>query len=249
MKVLNLLLKNKYDQFSNEELIKQFQEGNKEIKDYFFERNKPLIFNIVKKFKKKHLEEDIYQIACLGFVKAFQQFDLSYNVKFSTYAVPIILGEIKKFYRDQGSIHITRNLKENYLKIMDVKALLQQTYLREPTYNEIASYMQLDIEDVILSIHANQYVSSVDDVIYESDGNDITLLDISKDNKYKDIVFETAFKMEQEKLSEIERKILHYRYHENLKQQEIAHLLKMSQVQVSRLEKKILLKLREKFTV
>ena len=249
MKVQNLSLKNKYDLYTNEELIKQFQNGNKDIKDYFFERNRPLILNLIKKFKRKDLEEDIYQIACLGFVKAFNQFDISYNVKFSTYAVPIILGEIKKFFRDQGSIHVTRSLKENYIKIMDAKAHLQQVYLKDPTLEQLANYTNITMEDLVLSLNANQFVSSVDDVLYEQEGNGITLLDVSKDQKQIDIVLNVALKNEEKNLDEIERKILYYRYIEHLKQHEIATLLQMNQVQVSRLEKKILLKLREKFSM
>lgn len=246
---LNSLYKNNYDNISNEELIKRFQNGEDEIKDYFFERNKALIYGIVKRFTKGKRDEDIYQIACLGFIKAFNNFNTQYDVKFSTYAVPIILGEIKKYFRDQGSIHITRSIKENHIKIMEAKSFLQQTLLRNPSIEELSAYTKLNIEDIVLSLNANQFVTSMDDVIYESDGHDITLLDISKDEKQIDIVLKTALDMEKDKLSKDEKLLLYYRYIENLKQNEISSILNMSQVQISRMEKKILLKLREKFKV
>lgn len=245
----NLSCKNSYDALSNEQLIKLSQEGNEEIKEYFFERNKPLVYGIVKRFNRGRHDEDLYQIACLGFIKAFNNFDLTFEVKFSTYAVPIIIGEIKKYFRDAGSVHVARSLKENYIKISAAKERLQQRFLKEPTLHQIAEDTGIALEDVVLSMEANQYVSSVDDVIYESEGNDITLLDVSKDEKQKDVVLKTALEKEQELLSEKERAILYYRYHENLKQQEISQKIGMSQVQVSRMEKKILLKLREKFRV
>lgn len=243
----NSLFKNNYDELTNEELIKRFQEGEEAIKDYFFERNKALIYGIIKRFTKGKKDEDIFQIACLGFVKAFKNFDVQYQVKFSTYAVPIILGEIKKYYRDQGSVHVARNLKENYSKILEAKDILQQEYLREPTLFELSEKTNIEVDEIILSLEANQFVSSFDDVIYESDGNDITLLDISKNRNEIDIPLLTSLELESSKLNEKERLLLYYRYKENKKQQEMSELLQMSQVQISRLEKKILLKLREKF--
>ena len=245
----NLSFKNNYNSLSNEELIKLSQEGNEEIKDYFFERNKPLIYGIIKRFYRNRKDEDLFQIACVGFVKAFNHFDLNYNVKFSTYAVPIIIGEIKKYFRDEGSVHIARSLKENYYRIVNARERLQQIYLCEPTIQMIAEDLSLSEEDVILSLEANQYVSSVDDVIYESEGNDITLLDISKDEKENDIVLKAALEKENAALNEEEKLLLFYRYYKNMKQQEIALKMGISQVQVSRMEKKVLLKLREKFTV
>lgn len=244
---LNLLSKNNYKEYSNEELIKLSQEGNEDIKEYFFERNKPLIYGIIKRFMKNGKDEDIYQIGCMGFVKAFNNFDLSYGVKFSTYAVPIIIGEIKKYFRDDGSVHVARSLKENHYKIMHAKEHLQQVYLKEPTIRQLAQHLELSEEDVVLSLEANQYVGSVDEVIYESGGNDITLLDVSKDERKTDLVLKSAIELESRHLSEKERLILYYRYYKNMRQQEISKKIGMSQVQVSRMEKKILLKLREKF--
>lgn len=243
----NLSYKNNYSELSNEELIKLSQAGNKEIKDYFFERNKALIHGIARRFYKNGKDEDIFQIACLGFVKAFNNFNLDYEVKFSTYAVPIIIGEIKKYFRDEGSIHIARSLKENYFKIINCREMLQQKYLKEPTIEQIAYELQLTNEEVVLSLDANQYVSSVDDIIYESDGHGITLLDISKDPKMNDILLKEAIKKETCKLNENEKLLIFYRFYKNMKQQEVSLKIGISQVQVSRLEKKILLKLRERF--
>ena len=132
---------------------------------------------------------------------------------------------------------------------MDGIAALQQILLKDPSIEGIANYTNLEIEDVILSLEANQYVSSIDDVIYESDGHDITLLDVCKDEKQLDIILKTALEIEGHQLSEKEKLLLYYRYIENLRQNEISSILNMSQVQISRLEKKILLKLREKFKI
>lgn len=247
--VQNLLSKNNYKDYNNEELIRLYQEGDEEIKDYFFEKNKALVYGIVKRFMRNGKDEDLYQIACMGFIKAFNHFDLSYGVKFSTYAVPIIIGEIKKHFRDEGSVHVARSLKENHYKIAQARDYLQQVYLKEPSISQIAKHLSLSEEDVILSLEANQYVGSVDEVIYESEGNDLTLLDVSKDKKEIDIVLQSAIEKESSLLSQKERLILYYRYYKNMRQQEISKKIGMSQVQVSRLEKKILLKLRDKFTL
>lgn len=245
----NLSYKSNYEKYTNEELIKLSKQGDDCIKDYFFERNKALVYGIVKRFYRYGKEEDVFQIGCMGFVKAFNHFDLSYGVKFSTYAVPIIVGEIKKYFRDEGSIHISRSLKENYYRIMQSKSRLEQLYLKEPSFYEIAEDLNISVEDVILALEANQHISSVDDIIYESEGNDITLLDVTRNEKEEDIAFKIAIEKEHANLNEREQKLLFMRFYKNMKQQEIAKELCISQVQVSRLEKQMLLKLREKFTL
>ncbi len=248
MKVVNLSYKNSYDTYSNEELIKLFQEGNKDVKDYFFEKNKALIYGLIKRYQNNYNRDELFQIGCVGFVKAFNQFDLSYGVKFSTYAVPIILGEIKKHFRDEGNIHITRSLKENYYKILNAKDTLSQTLLKDPTIDELSEYTGIASENIVLSLDANRYVSSLDEVIYESDGNDISLMEVCNDVKsIKDHALKVALKKEIETLDEKERMLLYYRYFKDLKQVEISKHLNVSQVQVSRLEKKALLKLKARF--
>lgn len=241
------LCKSSYDKLSNEELISLYQKGNDEIKEYFFEKNKALIYGILKRFNKGKRDEDLYQIACMGFIKAFNNFDFKFEVKFTTYAVPIILGEIKKSFRDEGSIHVARSIKENYIKIQSAKVTLQQALYEEPSLSQLAKETNLQIEDIIVAMEANQFVGSMDAICYENDNSVITLHDISKDESTTDITLISAIAMESEKLSIEEQKFIKMRFFENMKQVEIASILNVSQVQISRLEKKVLLKLREKF--
>ena len=129
-----------------------------------------LIWCVVKRFYGRGIEaEDLFQIGSIGLIKAIDKFDLSYDVKFSTYAVPIIMGEIKRFFRDDGSIRISRSLKEGYLQMVKAKEVLLQKLNHEPTYQEIADAMELDVADVILAFEANQFIYSLDETIYENE--------------------------------------------------------------------------------
>lgn len=238
---------NKQKTLSNEELIAQIQQGDEAAKELFVSNNTPLIYAIIKRFhKQRGMNEDLFQIGCIGLMKALNNFDLSYQVKFSTYAVPIIMGEIKRFFRDDGSMRISRSLKEGYLAMVKAKEALVQTLGREPTYQEIANELQLDVHDVILAFEANQFVYSLDETIYENDGSPIHLEDKVCEQKQRDVVMELALHKEMDHLEERERLLLYYRYEKNMKQEEIAQKLHVSQVQVSRMEKKILHKLKER---
>ena len=233
---------------SNEELIAQIQEHqDEEAKAFFVERNTPLVYSIVKRFARPRMSnDDLFQIGCIGLMKALNHFDLQYGVKFSTYAVPIIMGEIKRFFRDDGSIRISRSLKEGYLAMIRCKEELLQKIGREPTYQEIAKALDIEVSDVILAFDANQFVYSLDETIYENDGSPIHLEDKVCDTKENDIVMKLSLAKEMKKLDAREQLLLHYRYEVGLKQEEIAKKLGVSQVQVSRLEKKILAKLKER---
>lgn len=232
---------------SNEELIARIQQGDEEAKSIFVTQNAPLIYSITKRFSQKRIgKDDLFQIGCIGLMKALNNFDTSYNVKFSTYAVPIILGEIKRFFRDDGSMRISRSLKEGYLQMVKCKEELIQKLNHEPTYAQIAKALQLEVSDVILAFEANQFVYSLDETIYENDGSPIHLEDKVKDNKHSDVVMNLSLRQEMKKLEQRDRMLLHYRYECGMKQEEIAQKLGVSQVQVSRLEKKILEKLKER---
>lgn len=231
----------------NESLIIAIQSGDMRAKDIFVEKNSPLIYSIVKRFSKNRISmDDLFQIGCVGLMKALNNFDLKYQVKFSTYAVPIILGEIKRFFRDDGNMRISRSLKEGYVAMCKCKEELLQKLNREPTYQEIADQLQLDVGDVILAFEANQFVYSLDETIYENDGSPIHLEDKVANQKEQDIVMQVSLNLEVQKLEERERLLLHYRYECSMKQDEIAKKMGISQVQVSRLEKKILEKLKER---
>ncbi len=230
---------------SNEELIKRIQAGDETAKERFVKQNTPLVYAIIKRFhKQRGMHEDLFQIGCIGLMKALNHFDLSYQVKFSTYAVPIIMGEIKRFFRDDGSMRISRSLKEGYLQMVKAKEDLIQNLGRDVSYQEIAAYLKLEVSDVILAFEANQFVYSLDETIYENDGSPIHLEDKVTHPKERDLVLELALKKEMRHLEERERILLYYRYEKNMKQEEIAKRLGVSQVQVSRLEKKVLAKLK-----
>lgn len=235
------------DSLNNEELIRLIQDGDDQAKEFFVERNSPLVYSIVKRFSKNRISaEDLFQIGCIGLMKALNNFDLNYNVKFSTYAVPIIMGEIKRFFRDDGSMRISRSLKEGYLSMCKCKDILLQRNDREPTYQEIANEMNLDVSDVILAFEANQFVYSLDETIYENDGSPIHLEDKVSISKQPDVVMKLSLDKEVKNLEQREQMLLYYRYDCSMKQDEIASKLGISQVQVSRLEKKILEKLKDR---
>ena len=231
-------------------LIGRSQSGDKEAREVLIEKNLGLVHHIVKRFLGRGYDpEDLFQIGSIGLLKAIDKFDLSYHVKFSTYAVPIIMGEIKRFFRDDGSIRISRSLKEGYLQMVKAKEVLLQKLNHEPTYQEIADAMELDVADVILAFEANQFIYSLDETIYENDGSPILLEDKVSNKKEEDVVMKVSLRDEIQKLDQREQLLLHYRYDLSMKQEEIARKLNISQVQVSRLEKKIIKKLKERLAV
>ena len=235
---------------SNEELIERIRLGDEEAKSCFVQQNSALVYSIIRRFSRQRISnEDLFQIACVGLMKALNNFDTSYEVKFSTYAVPIIMGEIKRFFRDDGSIRISRSLKEGYLQMVKAKEVLLQKLNHEPTYQEIADAMELDVADVILAFEANQFIYSLDETIYENDGSPILLEDKVSNKKEEDVVMKVSLRDEIQKLDQREQLLLHYRYDLSMKQEEIARKLNISQVQVSRLEKKIIKKLKERLAV
>lgn len=232
---------------SNEALIERIKTGDEDAKSQFVQQNSGLVYSIVHRFsRQRYSNEDLFQIGCVGLMKALNNFDTSYGVKFSTYAVPIIMGEIKRFFRDDGSMRISRSLKEGYLHMMKAKEVLLQSLNRNPTYQEIADALAIDVGDVILAFEANQFIYSLDEPIYESDGSSILLEDKVRDPKGEDIIMNVSLHSEVSKLDQRERLLLHYRYDLSMKQEDIARKLHISQVQVSRLEKKILGKLKER---
>lgn len=232
---------------SNEELILLIKQGDEEAKDAFVKQNAPLVISIVNRFHKpRQINDDLFQIGCVGLMKALNHFDVTYGVKFSTYAVPIIMGEIKRYFRDDGSMRISRSIKEGYLGMLKSKEKLSQQLHHEPTYLEIANDLGIDVGEVILAFEANQFIYSLDETIYENDGSPIILEDKVKNASEEDVVMKVSLKQEVGKLEQRDQLLLHYRYVLGMKQEEIAAKLHISQVQVSRLEKKILKKLKER---
>ena len=215
---------------------------SKKSREEFIEDNLGLVHSICKRFAGRGIEyDDLYQAGCIGLIKATDAFDETRGFSFSTYAVPVIMGEVRRLFRDGGAVKVSRSIKELYLKINLQKQILEQTLNREPTVNELAQSLGVTCEDVTEAICASQVTVSL---TFEGD-NGITETDlptISCEEEISDrLVLDEAF----EKLEETERKILTYRYYNALTQSKTAELLNMSQVQISRAEKRILLKLRE----
>ena len=229
------------------DLIQKSHEGDEEARAQIVEENTGLVWCIVRRFAGRGTEmEDLFQIGSIGLLKAIDKFDLSYDVKFSTYAVPMISGEIKRFLRDDGMIKVSRTLKENAYKIMKAREMFCQKYQREATIDEISSITQIAREEIVTSLEASSEVESLHQPAYQKDGSEILLMEkISKEeNETEKVIDHVLLNEAMKHLEEQERKVIEYRYFEGKTQQEIAGIFHISQVQVSRMEKKILKKLK-----
>lgn len=240
---------------NNKELLVLVRNGDKEAREKLISDNTGLVWSIVRRFNSRGYEaEDLFQIGCIGLIKAVDKFDDSFEVMFSTYAVPLIMGEIKRFMRDDGMIKVSRTLKENGWKINKAIQLLNQSLGREPTLEEISKETELLTEDITLALEANSEVESIYKSMYQSDGSEVYLIDQIKCNEnvnenYEKIIDKMTLQQIINELDEIEKKIILKRYFQEKTQTEIAKDLGISQVQVSRMEKKILFELRKKITI
>ena len=237
-----------YQKADIRDLIALSQQGDKTAQDQIMEQNLGLIWSVVKKFTNRGYDpEDLFQIGAIGLLKCVQKFDLSYDVKFSTYAVPMIVGEIKRFLRDDGLIKISRPIKEIAQKSKYAKEEYQKLHDHEPTINQLATFMNVELEDLILGLEAAKEVESLHATIYQGQGGSpIFLIDKlaraeSEENQTVDLL---TLKQVIAKLKPKEREIIQMRYFEEKTQTEIAKHVGVSQVQVSRIEKKALESLR-----
>ncbi|GGH79220.1 RNA polymerase sporulation-specific sigma factor [Pullulanibacillus pueri] len=223
------------------ELIKRSQDGEKEARDIIVQKNMRLVWSVVQRFLNRGYEaDDLFQIGCIGLLKSVDKFDLSYDVKFSTYAVPMIIGEIQRFIRDDGTIKVSRSLKEMGNKVRKKRDALSKSLGRNPTVNELAEALEISTEEVIMSQEAIRSPSSIHETVYENDGDPITLLDQISDKDEGAWFDKIALREAVQHLQERERLIVYLRYFKDQTQSEVAKRLGISQVQVSRLEKKIL---------
>lgn len=240
------------------QLLIQAKKGDKNARDVLVENNLGLVRFIVKRFQNRGYDmEDLFQIGCIGLVKAVDQFDLEYQVKFSTYAVPLITGEIKRFLRDDGMIKISRSLKENGYRIKQAAEAIAGQYGREPTMKELEEATGLKKEEIAMALEANVEIESIYRTVYQSDGNEIYLVDkivkgaetgtLSKgaaDAEKERLLDHMLLKQLMDRLEGKEKEIIRLRFFEDKTQTEVARLLNMNQVQVCRQEKKTLIKLR-----
>lgn len=230
-------------------LIQMAHEGDKTARDRLVEENMGLIWSIVRRFcGRGHDPEDLFQIGSIGLLKAIDKFDLTYQVRFSTYAVPMITGEIKRFLRDDGIIKVSRSVKELGAKAGAARENLSGVLGREPTIEEIAASLQVSREEVAASLEAGAEVESLYRTVNRGDGQDLCLMDRleEKENEEEKLVNRMVLRELLMELDPKEREIIVRRYFCNQTQSVIAADLEISQVQVSRLEKKILRQMREK---
>lgn len=247
-------------------LIERSQAGDKKAREVLIEKNLGLVRHIVRRFAGRgHDMEDLFQIGTIGLMKAIDKFDLTVGVKFSTYAVPMITGEIKRFLRDDGPVKVSRTIKENGLKVSMARQRLQAALRREPTMQELVRETALSEEDIVLALEAAVEVESLYSAVYQDDGSEMYLVDKVVQGERgcvgSSLGNGTGACMDAEKdrlldhllltqlldgLEAKERDLICMRYFQNKTQMEIAALLGISQVQVSRLEKKILLRMRER---
>ena len=227
-----------------EELIARCQAGDAEAKETLILENSGLIWSVTRRFLGRGAEaDDMYQLACLGFLKAIDGFDLDFGTQFSTYAVPKIAGEIRRFLRDDGAVKVSRGIKERAATIKNTKNHLTNTLGREPTIGEVSEYTGISLEDIAIAESATSGVES----IHQTTGEDgFTLENILSDTQSEDVLLEKmALRQAVEKLQEREATVIKLRYFHGLTQQRVSKVLNVSQVQISRIEKKALEKLRE----
>lgn len=227
------------------EEILEAQNGDSEKLNDIVEKNERLIWSIVKRFQNRKYEtEDLFQIGAMGLIKSIKKFDKSYNVRLSTFAVPYILGEIKRFLRDDGMVKVSRSLKELNMKII----MLRKEYEKqgkELNIEDIEKELKETKENIILAMELESPIKSMDEEIYEENQENTLYNQIKQENHEDETINKLILKQELERLNTKERNIIILRYFYNKTQGEIAESYGISQVQVSRIEKKVLLKMRE----
>ena len=229
------------------ELLKLAKDGDEEAKEKMVKDNLGLVWSVARRFIGRGLElDDLYQIGCIGLMKCIDKFDLSYDVKFSTYAVPMIAGEIKRYLRDDGIIKVSRSLKEIAYKVGRVREQIMNSTGIEPGIEDISKILNIEVEEIVASLEANVDVESINKTLYQNDGNEICIEDKLADarDEHEQVLNRVVINELLSELKDVESKIIKLRYFDNKTQSEIADEIGISQVQVSRMEKKILQKMR-----
>ncbi len=229
----------------NEMMVKLAQNGDADARDRVYENNIGLVYMVLERFKNSSYEyEDLFQIGSIGLLKAIDKFDFAYNVRFSTYAVPMIIGEIKKFLRDDGIVKVQRGLKETYGKVRWAQEKLRGNLGREPGIAEIASLLEIEKEEIVLAMEACQSPAYMQDVM-PGEKDQLSLIDkLANEDGNVLMLEQMALREALAKLDDREREVLLRRYFKDETQMVIAADLGVSQVQVSRIEKAALIKLK-----
>ncbi len=229
------------------ELIERAQNGDEEAMTKIINENVGLVWNVVKRFYNRGYDkEDLFQIGCLGFIKAIKRFNLEFENKLSTYAVTMIIGEIKRFLRDDGMVKVSRSLKENATKIKELQETSIKKFGLELGIDEIAERLEMSVEDVVLALEATAYVDSLDKTITgEKDDDTVGEKIVKEENDYDKLINKMTIEAVLKILNDEEKKVIIYRYYREMTQAQVARIIGTSQVQVSRIEKKALSKMHD----
>ena len=231
------------------ELIKRAQGGDECAKEVLINENSPLIKSVVRWFKNKGIEnDDLYQLGCVGFLKAINNFDLSFNCKFSTYVVPMVIGEIKRFMRDDGAVKVSRAIKALNVKINKFVNAFFADNKRNPAISEIANHFKITEQEVVMTMDSAKMPVSLYTPLEDGEEDGLIIIDRFDSQQNEDFVDKFALKDMIDKLEERDKQIILMRYFYDKTQSEIAQRLGVSQVQVSRLENKILENLKKKLS-
>ena len=229
-------------------LIRKSHDGDKEAREQLVEENVGLVWCVVKRFYGRGTEaEDLFQIGSIGLLKAIDKFDISYDVKFSTYAVPMISGEIKRFLRDDGMIKVSRSLKELSYKSLQARERMTAEMGREPTIEELSEEMGIEKEELVQAMEAGGEVESLYRPIHQNEGTEIRLLDKIEEKEKREEKIQDRLVLKQllETLDAQERQLIYLRYFADRTQSDVGRIMGISQVQVSRMEKRIIENLRK----
>ena len=226
-----------------EALFVRIKEGDSEARELYIKGNLRLVLSVIKRFGSSNENaDDLFQIGCIGLIKAIDNFDCTLNVKFSTYAVPMIIGEIRRYLRDNNSIRVSRSLRDTAYKAIYAKENYMKQHLKEPTVNEIADEIGISKEDIVFAMDAIQTPVSLYDPVYNEGGDALYVMDQISDKKNKEENWVEVISLNEavKKLGERERHIIELRFYEGKTQMEVANEIHISQAQVSRLEKNAL---------
>lgn len=229
-------------------MLKEIQQGDKACREKFIKGNLRLVLSVIQRFNSRNEPvDDLFQIGCIGLIKAIDNFDLSLNVKFSTYAVPMIIGEIRRYLRDNNAIRVSRSMKDTAYKALQAREKLVALQAKEPTVYEIAKEVGVDKEDIVFALESIQEPVSLFEPVFNDGGDAIYIVDQIKDEKNIDEKWIEKITLEEsiKNLSERERIILEMRFYKGKTQMEVAEEIGISQAQVSRLEKSALSQIRK----
>ena len=231
-----------------EALFQKIKKGDSEAREQYIKGNLRLVLSVIKRFQNSNENaDDLFQIGCVGLMKAIDNFNTDLQVKFSTYAVPMIIGEIRRYLRDNNSIRVSRSLRDTAYKAIYAKEGYMKRHLKEPTVEEIAEEIGIAKEDIIFALDAIQAPMSLNEPVYNDSGDALYVMDQISDKKNREEYWVEGLSLEaaMERLNERERFIIQLRFFEGKTQMEVASQVKISQAQVSRLEKNALKTMRQ----